>query len=113
FADRIDRGVLGAYDGWPALIWRLALSGLLFVVAAMGAVLFLGGYAGPWLPGPAWMSLKTLAVMALMVGLGSRMQLRTTDEMLRLAWKILIPVGLANVLLVGAIILMGVGQGPF
>lgn len=113
FADRIDRGVLGVSGGWTALLWRVALSGVLFVVAAMGAVLFLGGYAGPWLPGPVWMGLKVFALMALMVWLGTRVRLLTTDEMLRLSWKVLIPVGLANVLIVGALILLGVGQSPF
>ena len=113
FAERIDRGILGFYGGWKAACWRIALSGLLFVVSAMGAVLFLGGYAGPWLPGPVWMLLKTFGLMAFMLGLGSRVRLLTTDEMLQLAWKILIPVGLANVLIVGALILLGVGQSPF
>jgi NADH-quinone oxidoreductase subunit H len=91
----------------------VALSGLLFIVSAMGAVLFLGGYAGPLLPGPVWMLLKTFGIMALMVWGGTQVRLLTTDEMLQLAWKILIPVGLANVLLVGALILLGVGQSPF
>jgi NADH-quinone oxidoreductase subunit H len=113
FADRIDCGILGFYGGWKAVLWRLTLSGLLFIVSAMGAVLFLGGYAGPLLPGPVWMLLKTFGLMALMLWLGSRVRLLTTDEMLRLAWKILIPVGLANVLIVGALILLGVGQRPF
>lgn len=113
FADRIDQGILGFYGGWKAVCWRLALSGLLFIVSAMGAVLFLGGYAGPLLPGPAWMLLKTFGLMALMLWLGSRVRLLTIDEMLRLAWKILIPVGLANVLIVGVLILLGVGQDPF
>ena len=113
FAERIDRGVLGLYGGWKAACWRLALAGLLFIVAAMGAVLFLGGYAGPLLPGPVWMLLKTVGLMALMLWGGTQVRLLTTDEMLQLAWKILIPVGLANVLLVGALILFGVGQSPF
>lgn len=113
FAARIDHGVLGAYGGWPGLLWRLALAGLLFVVAAMGAVLFLGGYAGPLLPGWLWMLIKTLAVMALMLMLGRRVRLLSTAQMLALAWKVLIPAGLANVLLVGILILFGVGQGPF
>ena len=113
FAERIDHGILGFYGGWKAVCWRIALSGLLFIVAAMGAVLFLGGYAGPLLPGPVWMLLKTFGLMALMVWGGAQVRLLTTDEMIRLAWKVLIPVGLANVLLVGALILMGVGQSPF
>lgn len=113
FAARIGHGVLGVYGGWPGLLWRLALAGLLFVVAAMGAVLFLGGYAGSLLPGWLWMLIKTFFVMALMLWLGRRTRLLSTAQMLALAWKVLIPAGLANVLLVGILILLGVGQGPF
>lgn len=113
FARQIDFGVVGVFGGLRALLWRLALSGLLFVVAAMGAVLFLGGYAGPWLPGPVWMVLKTLAMVVLLAGIGARLRPRSTAEMLALSWKVLIPVGLANVLLVGLLILLGVGQSPF
>ena len=112
FAARIDGGVLGVFGGASALLWRLALSGLLFVVAAMGAVLFLGGYVGPVLPGPVWMVIKTLFVMALMLWLGRRVRLLSTAEMLALSWKVLIPVGLVNVLIVGGLILLGVGQSP-
>lgn len=113
FAGRIGGGVLGVVGGAPALLWRAALAGLLFIVAAMGAVLFLGGPSGPWLPGPLWMLLKTAAVAGLMVWLGGRLRLRSTAEMLALSWKVLIPVGLLNVLVVGGLILLGVGQEPF
>lgn len=113
FADRIEQGVLSVYGGWKAVLWRVALSGLLFVVAAMGAILFLGGYAGPLLPAPVWMLLKTFGLMALMVWGGNRFRPLSTAAMLALAWKILIPVGLLNVLIVGALILFGVGQSPF
>jgi NADH-quinone oxidoreductase subunit H len=113
FAARIEHGVLGTCGGWLGLLWRLALAGLLFVVSAMGAVLFLGGYAGPWLPGWLWMLVKTFAVMALMLWLGRRVRLLSTADMLALAWKVLIPAGLANVLLVGILILFGIGQAAF
>jgi len=109
FSPEISRGVMSTIGGWKVFFWRVALSGLLFVVAAMGAVLFLGGWQGPWLPAPLWMVLKTCALAALMLWLGTRVRLRSTAEMLALAWKILIPVGLVNVLLVGALILLGVG----
>lgn len=113
FAARLEHGVLGAFGGWLAVLWRVALSGVLFLVAAMGAVLFLGGYAGPWLPGWVWMAIKTLGMVWLMLWAGRRVRLLSTAEMLELAWKILIPVGLLNVLIVGALILLGVGQSPF
>lgn len=110
FADHISRGVLGVFGGWQAQLWDIALSGVLFLVSAMGAALFLGGYAGPWLPGPVWMLLKTFALMAFLVWAGRRIRPQSTAEMLALAWKVLIPVGLLNVLLVGGLILLGVGQ---
>lgn len=110
FADRIDRGIVDSYGGWKAAIWRFALTGVLFVVAAMGAVLFLGGYRGPGLPGPLWLLVKTFALMALMVWGGRRVRPLGVARMLALSWKVLIPVGLFNVLLVGVLILFGVGQ---
>jgi NADH-quinone oxidoreductase subunit H len=109
FAAGIGGGILGVAGGWPALLWRIALSGLLFLVAAMGAVLFLGGWLGPWLPGPVWMLVKTYALMALMLGLGRLAQPLSVAQMLALSWKVLIPVGLVNVLLVGLLILFGIG----
>ncbi len=109
FADSIDGGVFGDASGWAALVWRASLSGLLFLTAAMGAVLFLGGWSGPFLPAPAWMTIKTVAMMALMLGAGRLVRPLGTAQMLALAWRILIPVGLVNVLLVGILILLHVG----
>ncbi len=108
FAVSIRGGVLGASGGWSALLWRIALAGVLFLVAAIGAVLYLGGPNGPVLPGWFWMTLKTYALMALMLGLGRLVRPLSTAEMLALSWKILTPVGLLNVLLVGGLILLGV-----
>src|SRR3954468_17251239 len=42
---------------------------LLAVAAAMAVPLFLGGGAGPLLPAPVWVALKTVAVLALLVEL--------------------------------------------
>lgn len=109
FSPTIGGGVLGVSGGWAAWAWRAALAGLLFVVAAMGALLFLGGWMGPVLPGPVWMLLKTLALVVLMLLLGARVPPLSTATMLRLSWRVLIPAGLLNVLLVGGLILLGVG----
>lgn len=109
FARGIGGGILGAAGGWAGLLWRAALSGILFLVAAMGAALYLGGWLGPWLPGPLWMLLKTFALMALMIVLGRMVRPLSTAQMLALSWKVLIPVGLANVLIVGALILLHIG----
>lgn len=109
FASSVGGGVLGAAGGWSALLWRVALAGVLFIVAAIGAVLYLGGPSGPWLPGWAWMLVKTYALMTLMLGLGRCVRPLSTAGMLALSWKVLIPAGLLNVLFVGGLILLGVG----
>ncbi len=109
FSRHIEHGVYGSSAGWQALLWRLSMSGVLLLVAAMGSVLYLGGWNGPLLPDPLWMILKTLALMVLMLWLGARFRPLSTAEMLALSWKVLTPVGLANVLLVGGLILLGAG----
>lgn len=109
FATDINGGVMGINAGPEGLLWRLALSGLLLLVAAMGAVLFLGGWLGPWLPGPVWMALKTLALMVVMLTGGRMIRPLSVARMLALSWKMLIPLGLGNVLLVGALILLKIG----
>jgi NADH-quinone oxidoreductase subunit H len=109
FADNVGAGVLGVVGGVTALLWRLAFAGLLFLVAAMGAVLFLGGWSGPWLPPPVWMTVKTFTLMALMLFLGRKLRPLSVARMLALSWKVLIPLGLVNVLAVGALILLKIG----
>jgi NADH-quinone oxidoreductase subunit H len=109
FAASIGGGVLDVSAGWSALLWRIALAGVLFLVAAIGALLYLGGATGPLLPGWAWMIIKTYALMALMLWLGRLVRPFSTAQMLALSWKLLIPLGLLNVLLVGGLILLGVG----
>jgi NADH-quinone oxidoreductase subunit H len=109
FAASIGGGVIGVSAGWSALLWRFVLSGVLFLVAAIGAVLYLGGPNGPLLPGWAWMLIKSYGLMALMLGLGRCVRPLSTAQMLALSWKVFIPLGLLNVLLVGVLILLGTG----
>jgi NADH-quinone oxidoreductase subunit H len=110
FSPHIGGGVLAVFAGWKALALRLALDGVLFVVAAMGAVLYLGGWHGPLLPGPVWMLVKTYALMALMLWVGTRFRPLSSARMLELSWKVLTPIGMLNVLVVGVLILLGVGS---
>lgn len=109
FSSKINHGIISVSGGWMALVWRITLSGILFVVAAMGTILYLGGWYGPWFPAPVWFLLKTYGLMALMVWLGTRVQPQSTAQMLQLAWRVLIPLGMVNVLVIGLLILLGVG----
>jgi NADH-quinone oxidoreductase subunit H len=74
-----------------------------FAIAAIGAALFLGGWRGPILPGWLWFALKTgLLVFVIMWVRGTLPRLRV-DQLMNFAWKFLVPLALANLLLAGLI----------
>ena len=105
-------GVLGEYSGPRLLLFRLALDGLFGVVMAMGVVLFFGGWQGPWLPPAVWMVLKTGALAAAVLWATRFVPRLRQDQMLSLAWKVLLPAALLNVALVGILALVLPGDTP-
>lgn len=105
-ADEIGGGVLGARAGASLALMRVALDALFLLVMALGATLFLGGWRGPLLPGPLWFALKTLGLAALVLVAARRLPRLRQDQMLSLAWKILLPASLVNVALVGVLALV-------
>ena len=101
-------GLLAEYSGARYGLYRLTLQALAFLLAAIGTALFLGGWqglplVGPFLPGWLWFLLKTFGLLALMLGVGYRLPRLRVDQMLALAWKILLPMALFNILLIGII----------
>jgi NADH-quinone oxidoreductase subunit H len=78
---------------------------LLVVAAAMAVPLFLGGGAGPLLPAPAWVALKTFAVLALLVWLRRRLPTVRMDRFVEFAWVVLIPLTIAQALVVAIVVL--------
>lgn len=93
-------------DAGPArLLWGVARSSMLVAVAAMGAAGFLGGWYGPILPGPIWVIVKTLALLALIVVAGHLLARARIELFVLVAWAILIPLALLNVFISGAVLL--------
>jgi NADH-quinone oxidoreductase subunit H len=102
----LDGGVLADYSGPRLLLFKAALNGIFLLLCAMGVVLFFGGWHGPWLPGPVWFLIKTFVLAALLLWIGRFMPRLRHDQMLAMAWKVLLPASLVNVALVGIIILI-------
>ena len=107
----LEGGVLAEYTGPRLLLFNIALNALFLLLSAMGVVLFFGGWHGPLLPGPAWFLIKSWALTTLLLWAGRFLPRLRHDQMLSLAWKVLLPASLINVALVGIIMLVLSGGG--
>jgi NADH-quinone oxidoreductase subunit H len=75
------------------------------LVSAMMAVLFLGGWLGPWLPGPVWLVLKTGFFVCVFILLRASLPRPRFDQLMAFGWKVMLPTALANLLVTGAVVL--------
>ncbi len=78
-------------------------------MSLLAATLFLGGWHGPLLPGPVWVALKTFAFVFLFVWLRATLPRVRHDQLMALGWKVLVPLGLLNV--VATAIVMALAGG--
>ncbi len=92
-------------SGVARLLWKAARAAMLLAVAAMGAAGFLGGWWGPWLPGPAWVVVKTITLLALLLAAGHLLPRIRIERFVVTAWVILIPLALANIFVSAAVLL--------
>lgn len=65
---------------------------------ALNAAVFLGGGAGPLLPSPVWMTLKTVARLAVLVAVRRWLPLLRPERVMELGWMVLLPASLLQVL---------------
>lgn len=96
-------GVAAELSGVDRLVLGAGRYALLAVGAAMTAVLFLGGSDGPVLPGWAWSLVKTSAVLVVFVAVRRRLATLRADRIMRVAWLIVLPLTLAQVLVTAVI----------
>lgn len=104
----IAGGVLSELSGVHRLLVEAGRAIFLGATAAMAATLFLGGEAGPWLPGPVWYLVKIAAVIVALVALGRRVPVLRPDRFVEVAWMVLVPAALVQALVVALLVLAGV-----
>jgi NADH-quinone oxidoreductase subunit H len=75
------------------------------LISALIAVLFLGGWQGPWLPPLVWFGLKTGFCIVLFFLLRATFPRPRFDQFLSFGWKVLLPLALVNLLITGAVVL--------
>lgn len=99
-------GVDAEYTGVRLAVLRLGRMVLVITLALATTVFYLGGWHGPLLPPWGWSLLKTLAVAGLMLVAGHRLPRIREADLLAWCWKLGIPLALANIFVVGVLILV-------
>ncbi len=74
------------------------------LISALITTLFFGGWLGPWLPPVVWFLLKTFIFICLFILLRASFPRPRYDQLMFLAWKIMLPLSLLNIVITGAII---------
>ena len=103
YADGADLGggTSAEDSGAGAALWQLARLAMLVSFSGVAAAVFLGGPLGPWLPGLAWMWLKTAAVAALTIAAGNIVARTTPSRMLTLLWIGALPLSFVHLAIAG------------
>lgn len=94
------------YSGMRFALFFLGEYTAVFVSSALAATLFLGGWHGPLLPGPVWLLLKTYFLVFIVIWIRWTFPRLRSDQLMGFAWKVLIPFGLANLLITAGWILL-------
>ncbi|MHB1407688.1 MAG: NADH-quinone oxidoreductase subunit NuoH [Desulfitobacteriaceae bacterium] len=97
--------VAGPFTEYTGLRWGLFFLGEygnMTAVAALITTMFLGGWQGPgFLPGIVWFFLKVGIIIFLMMWIRWTFPRMRIDHLMGLAWKVLLPLSLLNILLTG------------
>ena len=109
----IVAGHMVEYSGMSYAMFYLAEYANMWLVSILAAVMFLGGWLSPvavldWIPGGIWLGLKTCAIVSLFIWVRATFPRFRYDQIMRLGWKIFIPVTLVWLVVVG-----GWMQTPF
>ncbi|MFC1943972.1 NADH-quinone oxidoreductase subunit NuoH [Chloroflexota bacterium] len=102
----IVAGYQTEYSGMKFAIFYLAEFGNTAAVAAITAVLFLGGWKQPFsqewflLPPWLWLGIKMLSVYFILLWMRATLPRIRVDQLMGFAWKFLLPLALINILVI-------------
>ncbi len=105
----IVAGHMVEYSGMGFAIFFLAEYANMILLSALASVMFLGGWYPPvdiaplnWIPGWLWLGIKTFLVVSLFIWFRASFPRYRYDQIMRLGWKIFIPVTLVWLVVVAA-----------
>ena len=104
-------GFMVEYSSSPYMLFMLAEYVAMMTMAALQVILFMGGWLSPipfppftWIPGVIWFLLKILLVFFMFSMVKAFVPRYRYDQLMRLGWKVFLPLSLAMVVLVAAVL---------
>ena len=104
----IVAGHMVEYSGMSYAMFYLAEYANMWLVSILAAIMFLGGWLPPvdsdffnWIPGWIWLGIKTCTVVTLFIWIRATLPRFRYDQIMRLGWKIFIPLTLVWLVVVG------------
>ncbi|MBL8336776.1 MAG: NADH-quinone oxidoreductase subunit NuoH [Rhodoferax sp.] len=103
----IVAGHMVEYSGMSFAMFFLAEYANMILVSTLCVLMFLGGWLSPfafldWIPGWIWLAAKTFVVVTMFLWVRATFPRYRYDQIMRLGWKIFIPVTLVWLVVVGA-----------
>jgi NADH-quinone oxidoreductase subunit H len=110
-------GFMVEYSSTPYLLFMLGEYVAIVTMCAMTTILFLGGWLPPvavapftWVPGILWFMAKCVFVFFLFAMAKAIVPRYRYDQLMRLGWKVFLPLSLAMVVVVAAVVKFGLGS---
>ena len=108
--------VAGYNVEYSAMIFALFFLGEyanMILMCSMTTILFLGGWLPPidiapfnWIPGPLWFIIKICGLLFIFLWVRATFPRYRYDQLMRLGWKVFLPISLASVILVAGVMLI-------
>jgi NADH-quinone oxidoreductase subunit H len=104
-------GFMVEYSSTPYMLFMLGEYVAIVLMCGLGTVLFLGGWLPPFpivpftlIPGVVWFILKACFLFFLVAMVKAMVPRYRYDQLMRLGWKVFLPLSLAMVVIVAAIL---------
>ena len=104
-------GFMVEYSSTPYMLFMLGEYVAVVLMCGLGTILFLGGWLPPfpvppftWIPGVIWFTLKVCFLFFLFAMVKAIVPRYRYDQLMRLGWKVFLPLSLAMVVIVAAVL---------
>ncbi len=104
-------GFMVEYGSTPYMMFMLGEYVAIITMCALTTILFLGGWTAPvalppftWVPGAVWFVLKVSLVFFLFAMVKAFVPRYRYDQLMRLGWKVFLPISLVAVVVVAAVL---------